>query len=105
MRRETERFEDGRQTVRCFNEHDQLLRIESLDEQGSLKVSTDYLYNEAGLNIERLVCDAAGTVLRRIAFDEHGREVDAESGGQVRWRSLDGTEGGVAEKGQEKVGD
>jgi hypothetical protein len=51
------------------------------------------------------VRDAAGNELRRIELDVAGQELGADSAGPVRWASMDGSEEGLAEKGQEKLGD
>jgi hypothetical protein len=61
--------------------------------------------NADNVNVERIVRDAAGNELRRIELDAAGQELGKGSVGPVRWASMDGTEEGLAEKGQEKLGD
>jgi hypothetical protein len=104
MRREVETFEDGQKSVCYFDSNDVLCRIETHDANDNLKVSIDYTYDEAGINIERVVRDALGNILRRIILDETGQEVGAAESGPVRWKLMDGTDEGVAVKGQEEIG-
>jgi hypothetical protein len=105
VRQEIEEFDDGRQTKRCFDAEDRLMRIETYDESGALKAAIDYVYNADNVNVERIVRDAAGNELRRIELDVAGQELGTDSAGPVRWASMDGSEEGLAEKGQEKLGD
>jgi len=105
MRQETETFDDGKRTVRSYDANDRLSCIETFAISGELRAAIDYLYDEAGCNVERIVRDAEGVVLRRIRLDADGRELNAKADGPVRWAAMDGTEEGVAPKGQEKLGD
>jgi hypothetical protein len=105
-RREVERFDDGRQTVRSYAADERITRMETLDADGRVLVAIDYLYDDAGVNVERIVRDAAGNVLRRMQFDADGQELSAgtkASSGDVRWASMDGTDEGLDPKGQERI--
>jgi hypothetical protein len=104
MRREVETFEDGQKSVRYYDSNDVLCRIETLDADDNLKASVDYTYNKAGNNVERVVRDPLANVLRRITLDETGQEVDPSDSGPVRWKLMDGTDEGIAVKGQEDLG-
>ncbi len=104
MRREVETFEDGQKSVCCYDSNDVLCRVETLDANDNLKVSIDYTYDQAGVNVERVVRDSLGNVLRRIMLDETGQEVGPSDSGPVRWRLLDGTDEGFDLKGEEKIG-
>ena len=104
MRREVETFEDGQKSVRYYDSNDVLSRIETLDADDNLKASVDYTYNKAGNNVERVVRDPLANVLRRITLDETGQEVAPSDSGPVRWKLMDGTDEGIAEKGQEDLG-
>ena len=103
MRRETERFEDGGQTVRCFDENNRLVRIETYVSAEVLKAAIDYLYDPAGNNIERVVQNAAGEELRRMHFDADGNEIADHDAGPVRWAAMDGSDEGIALKGEEQL--
>ena len=105
MRREVETFEDGQKSVRYFNEAEDLCRIETFDADDNLKISIEYIFDEAEVNVERIVRDADGTILRRIMFDDKGEELGSPDGGKIRWRLMDGTDDGVDVKGQERIGD
>ncbi len=105
MRQETEQFDDGSRTVRSYDTHERLCCIETFTASGQLKAGIDYLYDAAGVNVERIVRDAAGTVLRRMQFDAQGNELDTQTSGPVRWASMDGEDSGVDPKGREKIGD
>ena len=105
MRQETEQFDDGSQTVRSYDTDERLCCIESFTSSGQLKAAIDYLYDAAGVNVERVVRDSAGTVMRRMHFDAQGNELDDDKSGPVRWASMDGEDSGVDPKGQEKIGD
>ena len=104
MRREVETFEDGQKSVRYYDSNDVLSRIESLDADDNLKASVDYTYNKAGNNGERVVRDPLANILRRITLDETGQEVAPSDSGPVRWKLMDGTDEGIAVKGQEDLG-
>ena len=104
MRREVETFQDGQKSVCCYDSNDVLCRVETLDANDKLKVSIDYTYDQAGVNVERVVRDSLGNVLRRIILDETGQEVGPSGSGPVRWRLLDGTDEGFDLKGEEKIG-
>jgi|GEM_PF-2103272 len=103
MRRETERFDDGRQTVRCYDENNRLSRIETYATADTLKVAIDYLYDPAGNNIERIVRNAAGAELRRMHFDSEGNEIPDPDAGPVRWAAMDGSDEGVDPRGEERL--
>ncbi|MGI9308402.1 MAG: hypothetical protein ACR2P6_04000 [Gammaproteobacteria bacterium] len=103
MRKEIEKFDDGKQTVRSYDADGRLFCIESFAATGQLSAAIDYLYNDTGINHERIVRDSAGTVLRRIQLDDEGKELNADDAGPVRWASLDGTDDGVDPKGQEQL--
>jgi hypothetical protein len=105
LRQETEAFEDGKKTVRSYDADDRLCCIETFAASGKLQAAIDYVYDAAGINVERTVRDATGLVLRRIRLDADGQEIDADRAGPVRWAAMDGSEEGVADKGQEKLGD
>ena len=105
MRQETDDFDDGAKTVRSFDGDDRLCCVETFAASGELRVAIDYLYDDRGANIERIVRDATGMVQRRIRFDASGRELEVDHDDPVRWASMDGTQGGVDPKGQEKLGD
>jgi hypothetical protein len=105
MRQEAEAFEDGRQTVRSFDADDRLCCIETFAADGQLKAAIDYLYDDTGINMERVMRDSAGTVLRRIRLDKEGNELDTGDAGPVRWASMDGAEAGLDPKGKEQLGD
>ena len=104
MRREVETFDDGQKSVCYYNSNDVLCRIESLDANDNLKVSIDYTFDKAGNNVERVVRDPLGHVLRRIVLDETGQEVGPSDSGPVRWKLMDGTDEGIDEKGKEDIG-
>ena len=104
MRREVETFEDGQKSVRYYDSNDVLCRIETLDADDNLKASVDYTYNKAGNNVERVVRDPLANILRRITLDETGQEVAPSDSGRVRWKLMDGTDEGIAVKGQEDLG-
>jgi len=101
MREETETFADGRRTVRYYDAENRLHCIETYSADDLLVAATDYLYGPDGVNHERVVRDGAGTVLRRMHFDAEGNELNPTNPETVRWASMDGTEEGVAPKGQE----
>jgi hypothetical protein len=103
MRKEIEKFDDGKQTVRSYDTDDRLFCIESFNASGQLSAAIDYLYDDAGVNHERIVRDSAGTVLRRIALDADGNELNPDDDGAVRWASMDGTDSGEDAKGQETL--
>jgi len=103
MRREVENFDDGRQTARDYDAGDRLCRVETIDATGKVVVSIEYIYDAAGVNVERVVRDAQGEVKRRILFDAKGQELGADASGPVRWKSMDGTDEGFDVKGQEKL--
>jgi len=103
MHEEAENFDDGTRTVREFDDRERLCRITTWRADGTLKASIDYLYDAGGVNVERVLRDSSGTVLRRIRLDESGAELDAPVAGPVRWRSLDGEAGGEDERGQEQI--
>ena len=105
MRQEAELFADGKQTIRSYDADDRLCCIESFAPSGELLTAIDYLYDDAGVNFQRVVRDDAGIVLRRLYFDAAGNEINAGEQGTVRWASMDGSESGVDPKGQEKLGD
>jgi hypothetical protein len=103
MRQEVETFDDGRQTIRSYDANNRLCCIETYAASGEQQAAIDYLYDDAGNNIERIVRDVAGMVLRRILFDADGQEIRADSVDPVRWASMDGSEQGVDPKGKEKL--
>ena len=103
MRQEIEKFDDGGQTVRTYDTGDRLQCIETVSPSGQLKVAIDYLYDDAGINVERIVRDAAGTVVRRMHFDAQGQEIEHDASDPVRWASLDGEQTGLDPKGREKI--
>ena len=103
MRQEAEQFEDGKQTIRTYDAEDRLCCIETVSPAGHLTVAIDYLYDEAGVNVERIVRNGGGTVLRRMYFDADGNELSANTKGTVRWASMDGSEAGVDPLGEEQV--
>ena len=105
MRQEAELFEDGKQTIRSYDADNRLCCIESVAADGELMTAIDYLYDDAGVNTERVVRDSAGIVLRRLYFDAEGNELNAAEQKSVRWASMDGAESGVDPKGKEKLGD
>jgi hypothetical protein len=104
MRREVEIFSDGQKSVCCYDSNDVLCRIETLDAKDNLKVSIDYTYDEAGNNVERVVRDPLGNVLRRIVLDETGQETGPRDSGPVRWKLMDGSDEGIDMKGKENIG-
>jgi hypothetical protein len=103
MREEVEVFEDGTRTVREFDAAGRLVRITTWRADGTRKASIDYHYDAAGVNTERTLRAGDGAVLRTIRLDAAGNELDADVGGPVRWRSLDGEAAGEDEKGQEQI--
>jgi len=103
MREEVEAFEDGTRTVREYDAADRLCRITTWRADGTRKASIDYHYDAAGVNVERRLRDASGEVIRTIRLDAAGVELDADAGGPVRWRSMDGEAGGEDERGQEQI--
>ncbi|MEE4184415.1 MAG: hypothetical protein V2J12_01470 [Gammaproteobacteria bacterium] len=103
MRKEVEAFGDGTRTVREYDAADRVCRLATYRADGELKASIDYHYDAAGVNVERVLRDATGAVLRTIRLDAAGTELDADPGGPVRWRSLDGEAAGEDEKGQEQI--
>lgn len=105
IHRETETFDDGTATVRCYDAAFRVVRMETLNEEGAIKVAIDYLYNEAGHNFERIVRDAAGNELRRLSFDSAGEEIPDPDAGPVRWKLMDGADEGLDKKGEEQVGE
>jgi len=102
-RTETESFDDGRKTVRSFDAEGHLVCIETFDDSGELKAAIDYLYDAEGINVERIVRDAAGSVLRRMLFDAQGNELNPDDPATVRWASMDGSDSGEDPRGQEKL--
>ena len=104
MRREVETFGDGQKSVCYYDSNDVLCRVETLDANEDLKVSIDYTYNEAGNNVERVVRDPLGDILRRIVLDETGQEFGSPNSDPVRWKLMDGTDEGIDVKGKENVG-
>ena len=104
MRREVETFGDGQKSVRYYDSNDVLCRVETLDANENLKVSIDYTYDEAGNNVERVVRDPLGDILRRIVLDETGQEVGPPDSDPVRWKLMDGTDEGIDVKGKENIG-
>ena len=104
MRQEAEQFEDGKQTIRTYDADDRLCCIETVAPTGELQAAIDYLYDDAGVNYERIVRDGAGTVLRRMQLNAAGNELNGNDADAVRWASMDGSEEGVAPKGQEQLG-
>ena len=105
MRQETEHFEDGKQTIRTYDSADRLCCIETITANGQLQAAIDYIYDAAGVNVERIVRDGAGIVLRRMFFDATGNELNQTGSGEVRWAAMDGSDEGVDLKGQEQLGD
>ena len=105
MRQEAEQFSDGKQTIRSYDAEGRLCCIETVAPSGELQAAIDYLYDAAGNNVERIVRDGAGMVLRRIFFDAEGMEINADAAGPVRWASMDGADDGFDPKGQEQVGE
>jgi hypothetical protein len=105
MRQEAEQFSDGKQTIRSYDAEDRLCCIETVAPSGELQAAIDYLYDAVGNNVERIVRDGAGIVLRRMFFDAAGNEINAGDAGPVRWASMDGADEGLDPKGQEQVGD
>jgi hypothetical protein len=108
MRREAEIFEDGQKSVFYYDSNDVLCRIETLDANDNLKVAIDYTYDAEGNNVERVVRDPLGNVLRRIMLDETGQETGQETGppdsGPARWKLMDGSDEGIDVKGKENIG-
>ena len=104
MRREVDTFDGGQKSVCYYNSNDVLCRVETLDANDNLKISIDYTYDEAGNNVERILRDSVGNVLRRIMLDETGQEVGPPDGGPVRWKLMDGTDEGIDLKGKENIG-
>ena len=104
MRREVETFEDGQKSVCYYDSNDVLRRIETLDDNDNLKIRIEYTYDVNGTNVERVVRDSHGTILRRIVLDATGKEVGASDNGPVRWKSMDGSDEGLDIKGKEKIG-
>ena len=105
MRVEAELFEDGKQTVRSYDAADRLCCIESFATDGELQTAIDYLYDESGVNVQRVVRDAAGVVLRRLYFDAEGNELNPDNQITVRWASMDGASSGTGLKGKEQLVD
>jgi hypothetical protein len=103
VRRDIERFDDGHQSICCYGEADQLVRVETRDANAVLKIAIDYHYDEVGNNTLRVVRDPAGVVLREIHFDASGTEMAEPADGPVRWKSLDGSEEGLATRGEEDI--
>jgi hypothetical protein len=103
MHQEAEQFEDGRRTIRTYDEHERLFCIETFKAGGELQAATDYLYDDNGVNIERIVRDSAGIILRRMYFDAAGNELNQAEPATVRWASMDGSEQGLDPKGQEDI--
>ena len=105
MRQEAEQFEDGKQTVRTYDANNRVCCIEQFAASGDLLIAIDYLYDDADVNVERVVRDSAGVVLRRLYLDADGNELNPDESTTVRWASMDGTESGVDPKGKEQMGD
>ena len=105
MRREVDTFDDGQKSVCYYNSNDVLCRVETLDANDNLKISIDYTYDEAGNNVERILRDSVGNVLRRIMLDETGQEVGPADSDPVRWKLMDGTDEGIDLKGKENIGE
>jgi hypothetical protein len=103
MRQEAEQFSDGKQTIRSYDGEGRLCCIETVAPSGELQAAIDYLYDAAGNNVERIVRDGVGMVLRRIFFDTEGKELNADAAGPVRWASMDGADDGLDPKGKEKI--
>ncbi len=103
LRREVETFDDGHQSVCCYDAADRLVRIETRNADNVLKIAIHYHYDEAGNNVLRIVRDSAGALLRKIEFDTNGEEIVEPSDSPVRWKSLDGTEEGFTMEGEEDI--
>ena len=103
MRREVETFGDGQKSVCYYDSNDVLCRVETLDANDNLKVSINYTFDKAGNNVERVVRDPLGNVLRRIILDETGQEIGPCDSGLVRWKVMDGTDEGIDVKGKENI--
>jgi hypothetical protein len=103
MRQEAEQFSDGKQTIRSYDAEGRLCCIETVAPSGELQAAIDYLYDAAGNNVERIVRDGVGMVLRRIFFDTEGKELNADAAGPVRWASMDGADDGLDPKGKERI--
>jgi hypothetical protein len=103
MHQEAEQFEDGRRTIRTYDGDERLNCIETYTASGELQAATDYLYDDNGVNVERIVRDRAGIILRRMYFDAEGNELNQAEPATVRWASMDGSEQGVDPKGQEAI--
>jgi hypothetical protein len=104
MRREPEVFEDGQQSVRYYDSNGLLCRIETLDASEKIRVSVDYGYDQDGNNIERIVRDGGGSVIRRIALNAQGEEIASADDRPVRWKLMDGSDEGLDPRGQEDLG-
>ncbi len=103
MRCQTERFDDGGQTVRCYDDDHRLVRIETYAAGEQLKAAIDYLYDAAGNNTERVVFDGNGNEIRRMQFNADGSEIADPDAGPVRWASMDGSDEGLDPKGEEQL--
>jgi hypothetical protein len=103
MRRETETFDDGAQTVRVFDANNRVVRIETYASADVLKAAIDYLYDEADNNIERVVYSGTGEELRRMYFDAEGNEIADANAAPVRWAAMDGSDEGFDPKGSEQL--
>ena len=103
MRREVKTFADGHKSVCYYDANQVLCRIETLDASDNLKVSIDYTFDEAGNNVERVVRDPLGNVLRRIILDETGQELGLSDSRPVRWKLMDGSDEGIDMKGKENI--
>jgi hypothetical protein len=53
LRREVETFDDGHQSVCCYDVADRLVRIETRNADNVLKIAIYYHYDEAGNNVLR----------------------------------------------------
>lgn len=62
-------FDDGSFSRYIVNADDLLMRVEDYDATGSLIMTVLYRYDAQGRNVERLVLDATGQQLRRLAFE------------------------------------
>jgi len=77
MREEILDVEEGK-VIYLYDDNDVLIKLTDLDDRGKVSLTVDYLNDSSGNNIERVVKNADGALIRRLCFkfDDAGREIE-----------------------------
>lgn len=69
--------DDGGWTIDIYSDSGKRIRVEDYSASGELKLSVDYRYDAHGNNVERVVRNGSGGLLRRLEFDfdAQGKEI------------------------------